>query len=211
MGEDGFLQAILHDPRDDTLLLVYADWLEEQGDTIAAAKAEFLRVNVEYASRPKKKGRRSGMRKRLQQLAATLDTAWLAVVSRVPIESCQGKRAKAESRRSYVVTFEHRCDRRWEDLRPTDNGAVRFCDTCQHNVHYCDTIIEARKQAWARHCIAVDLGVIRRAEDLEPARHWLGRPSPETVRHERERMLPDPVSAERERQKKNMRGEGTKG
>jgi uncharacterized protein (TIGR02996 family) len=210
MREEGFLQAILDDPKAPATLLVYADWLEEQGDAVSTAKAEFLRLSVAPTSGPQTKKRKKARRKRLQQLAATLDTDWLAVVSRLPIESCQGKQARAESG-SRRLTFNYRCDRRWEDLRATDDRAVRFCDACQRNVHYCDTILAARKHASASHCIAVDLGVIRRDGDLEPQRMWLGRPSPETLRQEAERTKPDAVSAERERKKRSAPGEGAKG
>jgi uncharacterized protein (TIGR02996 family) len=44
------LGAILASPNDDTPRLVYADWLEEQGD---AARAEFIRVQCEKARLPK--------------------------------------------------------------------------------------------------------------------------------------------------------------
>jgi uncharacterized protein (TIGR02996 family) len=211
MSEEGFLQAILDDPKGPVTPLIYADWLEEQGDAVSTAKAEFLRLTVERASGPTKKGRRRARKKRLQALAATLDTDWLVVVSRLPIENCQGKRARAAPRRFSLPTFDYRCDRRWEDLRATDDRAVRFCDACQHNVHYCDTIMAARKHASAGHCIAVDLGVIRREDDLAPARYggrlMLGRVSAETVRQEMmERREPDPVSAERERKKQRTAG-----
>lgn len=43
---DLLLQAIIADPADDTARLVYADWLQEQGDE---ARAEFVRVQVEEA------------------------------------------------------------------------------------------------------------------------------------------------------------------
>src|SRR5215216_2397351 len=39
----GFLRAIIDDPDDDTHGLVYADWLEEQGD---AARADYLTPNT---------------------------------------------------------------------------------------------------------------------------------------------------------------------
>jgi uncharacterized protein (TIGR02996 family) len=212
MQEGGFLRSILDNPKDDALLLVYADWLEEQSNAVAASKAEFLRLTVELASQPEVAESQRGQRsQRLQHLAADLDTAWLAVVSRLPIESCQGKRAEVESRPSYVITFSYLCDLRWEDVQVTDDRAIRYCDTCQHNVHYCDTITEAREHAQKGHCIAVDLGVIRRADDLEPERLWLGRPSAETLRAEKERMKPDAVSAERERKKRDSRGGRTKG
>src|SRR6516225_1249135 len=38
--EDGFIQAILGDPDDDTPRLVFADWLEKRGEP----RAEFIRV-----------------------------------------------------------------------------------------------------------------------------------------------------------------------
>ena len=43
-----FLRAICDDPADDTARLVFADWLEEHGE---AARAEFIRVEVQIANR----------------------------------------------------------------------------------------------------------------------------------------------------------------
>jgi uncharacterized protein (TIGR02996 family) len=42
-----FLRAILEHPDDDGPRLVYADWLDKQGDT---ARAEFIRVQCRLAS-----------------------------------------------------------------------------------------------------------------------------------------------------------------
>jgi uncharacterized protein (TIGR02996 family) len=208
MSEDGFLRAIHDNPKDDATRLVYADWLDEQGDAVSAAKAEFLRATAELAASTKPKGWKKAKRKRLQELAAGLDTDWLAVVSRLRVENCAGKRAEGEEIRPgpRLIQFEFLCDRRWEELRPTEGRAVRFCDACRHYVHYCDTITEARRHAQDGHCIAVDLGVIRRERDLEPMRMWLGRPSAEDLRKDRELAEPDPVSAERERRKRERRG-----
>ncbi|MCI0457354.1 MAG: TIGR02996 domain-containing protein [Gemmataceae bacterium] len=202
MTDDGFLRAILAQPSDDAPRLVYADWLEEQGDPVSTAKAEFLRVTVQLASATGKKGRKKAWKKRLQELAAGLNTDWLAVVSHLPIEMCHGKRAKAESRSSYPIRFDYVCNRGWEDLQATDDRTVRFCDGCRQNVHYCDTIMKAREHAQERHCIAVDLGVIRREDDLIPPRLMMGRVSVDMIQREKERMKPDPVSAARERQKR---------
>ncbi|MBY0230983.1 MAG: TIGR02996 domain-containing protein, partial [Gemmataceae bacterium] len=41
MTHDAFLEAILADPHDDAHRLVYADWLEENGDE---ARARFIRL-----------------------------------------------------------------------------------------------------------------------------------------------------------------------
>jgi uncharacterized protein (TIGR02996 family) len=209
LTEDVFLAKLLETPTDDTTRLVYADWLDEQGDPESAAKAEFLRLTVQLPSSKLRKGQKKALRKQLQQRAAPLDTDWLAVVSRLPIERCYRKRTEGEEIRlgfAGGVTFDFLCDRRWEELNPTDDRAVRFCDTCQQHVHYCDTIMEARRHAWDGHCIAVDLGVIRRERDLEPQRlpalGMLDMPEPSNYRREQERLEPDAVSAERERRKR---------
>ena len=201
MEETGFVRAIQAEPSNDTARLVYADWLEERGDPTATAKAEFLRATVALTEPGRRKGQRQRLEQRLQQLAADLDTAWLGVVSQLRIENCQGKQAKANSQRSMLISFNYLCDRRWQDMQPTEQLAVRYCDSCRESVHYCDTIMAARQHAGEGHCIAVDLGVIRRKDDLEPPRMWLGRPSAATIRQEHERNEPDPVSAERERRK----------
>ncbi len=200
-----FLKQLGADPSDDTTRLVYADWLDEQGDSESAAKAQFLRLTAELA-RTKGRRNRKKRKKRMQQLAAGLDTDWLAVVSRLAVELCAAKRKEAERGWELVVEFRYLCDRRWEDLRPTDDNAVRSCDSCGENVHYCDTITQAREHAWAGHCIAVDLGVIRRKNDLEPQHLYLGMPSLEMLREQEERMQPDEVSAERERRKREKEG-----
>ena len=203
-SDEIFLAKLAEEPADDTTRLVYADWLDERGDPHSSAKAEFLRLTVQIASTKGRKGWKKARRKRLQELAAALEADWLAVVSRLPIENCLGKRRSGEEARPggmRRVAFEFLCDRRWEDLRPTGDRAVRSCDACQQNVHYCDTITEAREHAWEGHCIAVDLGVIRRERDLEPPLMLLGRPSASFMRREEERMQPDPVSAQREQRK----------
>ena len=48
-AEDGFLIAIRGAPADDNTRLVYADWLEEQGDPESLAKAAYLRADCRYA------------------------------------------------------------------------------------------------------------------------------------------------------------------
>jgi uncharacterized protein (TIGR02996 family) len=203
-----FLSRLLENPADDVTRLVYSDWLDEQGDTVSLSKSEFLRVTVELVTGSGKKGWRKALRKRLQQLAAPLDTDWLAVVSRLAIENCHKKSIDGDTTVARTVPFEFLCSRRWEDLTPTDDHTVRSCDSCKQNVHYCDTITEARDHAAHGHCIAVDLGVIRREGDLAPRAMWLGRPSVESLRREEERMKPDAVSAEREQRKRNDAAEG---
>jgi uncharacterized protein (TIGR02996 family) len=78
--EDAFLQAIIADPDKDALRLIYADWLEEQGD---AARAEFIRVQVEKAQLPATDPRQTTLRARQGQLWADHATAWYGRLPRL--------------------------------------------------------------------------------------------------------------------------------
>lgn len=46
MSNEAFLRGILENPLDDTVRLVYADYLEEHGGD---ERAEFIRVQCEYS------------------------------------------------------------------------------------------------------------------------------------------------------------------
>jgi uncharacterized protein (TIGR02996 family) len=65
--ETAFLSAILENPKDNTALLVYADWLEERGD----ARSAYLREQVEFC-----KSRTEESRQRLIQHYPHQHLAW---------------------------------------------------------------------------------------------------------------------------------------
>lgn len=153
--EAAFLNAILANPEDDAPRLVYADWLEERGDDLAARKAEFLRTTCRLLTVPAGP-RRLPLTTQLRQQATSLDPEWLAVVSKLEVEAC-------------VSAFEVPCPKQWENLRRTGNPKVRWCETCDKSVHFCDSIDAARGLARQGRCVAVNLTVIRQAGDL--ARH----------------------------------------
>jgi hypothetical protein len=104
---------------------------------------------------------------RLQDLAATLDPTWLAVVSDTEVEGC------GKSTTEGWLRFDFVCDKTWADLKPTDERSIRHCETCSKNVFYCDNLAGARQHAHENHCVAVDLGIIRRDGDLEPPENSL--------------------------------------
>ena len=186
-----FLRAILADPADDTPRLVYADWLDEQVDPVAPAMAEFLRLT---AAPPTPDGDR-----RLQELAAGLEPDWLAVVSRLAVENCRGKRQELlTDRRPLDLRFEFVCDQRWDGMRPTPDRAVRFCDRCREPVHYCESITVARSFARRGRCVSVDLAVPRTPGDISLMSFLraAGRLSPDDPSDG-----PDRVSAERDRRR----------
>jgi hypothetical protein len=128
---------------------------------------------------------------RLRELAAALDPNWLAVVSDPGIEGC-GKCGTGIWR----PRFEFICDQSWADMEPTGVDNVRRCETCRKNVYFCDNLADAREHSQQGHCIAVDLGIIRRDGDLIPPTSFVGRPSQETIRRTYEENL-DPVSQTR--------------
>src|SRR5262245_34845244 len=46
---DALLAAIRANPEDDTPRLMFADWLDEQGDAASVTRAEFIRLQCELA------------------------------------------------------------------------------------------------------------------------------------------------------------------
>lgn len=75
MDEDfAFLRAVLNQPQDDTLRLVYADWLQEHGDP----RAQYLRLEVQWYRSGKRSGKRSAtLEKRMKKLAPKLNPRWV--------------------------------------------------------------------------------------------------------------------------------------
>src|SRR5262249_8885478 len=71
-------ETIRQNPEDDAPRLVYADWLEEQGDI----RAEFLRLEVKR-SHSKRAKVSAPICRRLEELQAEIDPNWLAWVERV--------------------------------------------------------------------------------------------------------------------------------
>lgn len=53
------------------------------------------------------------------------------------------------------VQFRFQCPKLWENLKRTDKPAIRFCDTCQKDVHLCRSMEEVSRHAQAGNCIAI--------------------------------------------------------
>ncbi|MCE9568269.1 MAG: TIGR02996 domain-containing protein [Planctomycetes bacterium] len=155
--ETAFLSAIRQNPADETARLVYADWLDEQGDPASIAKAEFIRLELQMAPAPTQSLNRIRWLNKLQKLAVNLDSQWLAIVSHPKLEACR-------------VSFQFACPNQWEKLTPTGDEKARFCESCKKSVHYCDTLDEAREHTAQGDCVAVTLALIRRPFDTQPPR-----------------------------------------
>jgi uncharacterized protein (TIGR02996 family) len=70
-----FLSAIVADIEDDAPRLIYADWLDEQGD---CDRSEFIRVQVDRARRPAWDAAQVRLRLREQELLKQNGEKWLA-------------------------------------------------------------------------------------------------------------------------------------
>src|SRR5262249_44531588 len=76
----GFLAEILERPEDDAPRLVYADWLEDNGDP---DRAEFIRAQCERARLPAGDQRHAALLRREEVLLRRNRKAWLAELPRL--------------------------------------------------------------------------------------------------------------------------------
>jgi uncharacterized protein (TIGR02996 family) len=77
MSHAAFWKAICAEPDDDTPRLVFADWLDEQGDPASEARAEFIRAQVERAGLEPWADRALELRFRERQLLREHRDGWL--------------------------------------------------------------------------------------------------------------------------------------
>src|SRR5262245_52917155 len=71
---EAFLRAICKNPDDDTPRLVFADWLQENGEE---ERAEFIRVQCEAARLAAGDGRLAGLVRRAAELQQQFGKKWL--------------------------------------------------------------------------------------------------------------------------------------
>ena len=69
---DPFIAAILESPDDDSIRLIYADWLDERGDP----RGEFIRVQCELARLIGNTGHRQGLESRERELLKSFRKEW---------------------------------------------------------------------------------------------------------------------------------------
>lgn len=134
---------------DEPSRAIYADWLEERGEH---ARAGYLRMELVTAKLALTDPRFEGCTRQLRELAQHIDPDWRARVARPVIERCP--------------QFAFRCPQRWDALALTDREDIRRCGSCAKDVHYFETVDDAREAARAGHCVAIDLGSERWEDDL---------------------------------------------
>src|SRR5262249_48629601 len=87
-----FLQTIIEAPEDDTPRLVFADWLDDEGD---AKRAEFIRTQIALERLPAADARRPELARREKELLNTHGWGWAEEVGCV-IEEWQFRRGFIE-------------------------------------------------------------------------------------------------------------------
>jgi uncharacterized protein (TIGR02996 family) len=73
--EDAFIQAIIDNPEDDATRLIFADWLEENGQP---ERAGFIRYQIEHTQPPTFHSRRPKMEKREAAILRKWGRRWFA-------------------------------------------------------------------------------------------------------------------------------------
>jgi uncharacterized protein (TIGR02996 family) len=76
--EKGLLQTIIDTPHDDAPRLVYADWLDDHGQS---ERAEFIRVQIELERLPGGDPRRPALEKRERQILRAHGKKWQQEIS----------------------------------------------------------------------------------------------------------------------------------
>src|SRR5262245_7236808 len=72
-AEQGFLESITTNPEDDTPRLVYADWLDDQGQS---ERAEFIRLQIQLARMSEDDPQRPNLVDREQELFQRHRVEW---------------------------------------------------------------------------------------------------------------------------------------
>jgi uncharacterized protein (TIGR02996 family) len=130
--DDAFLQAICEEPDDDTPRLIYADWLEEQGD---ADRAEFIRVQVQLARLPPADERRRALKVRERGLLKEHETTWAGPL-RGRVESWKFRRGFIEQITTGATKFLTKTERLFR-LAPIRQVRLRRATWCLHRLAAC--------------------------------------------------------------------------
>jgi uncharacterized protein (TIGR02996 family) len=78
-----FLEDILRNPDDDTPRLIFADWLEDQGDSESIARSELIRIQCKLAQSGNSIAERAGLQARQDVLLQQHGARWAGAVHRL--------------------------------------------------------------------------------------------------------------------------------
>jgi uncharacterized protein (TIGR02996 family) len=101
---DAFLQDILAHPDDDAPRLIFADWLEEQGDANNVARAEFIRIQCTVATGNLAQQRRGELERRERQILDEWGKEWVRPIRRL-VQSWEFHRGFVENVAMWAQAF----------------------------------------------------------------------------------------------------------
>ena len=153
MDEASFHRAILDDPDDDALRLVYADWLEENG---RSARAAWLRASCELAHLPDDDAQRDSLLLNIRDLFEQCKPSWWATITNVNQKNDRGmfRFIVGESRSSRGPTPINRLGKvPWLTEAAAEGWLERI------DVMWCDTELAGVLAGWKGAVTAIPLFV----------------------------------------------------
>ncbi len=220
-SEYDYMKAIAKNPSNQGLYDEYKKYLKEETAKRREAKDHYNAVILPeyYRKLAFLEAQDEENYEKMQKIASECNPNWLAIVSRPEIVNCKRQDPEEDARvekwfnwaksshkeesakewqenhPSFRMDFV--CHKKWNEMKPTENSKVRFCEDCEKNVYFCDNIVEARELGEQGCCIGIDVGVKRKEDDLDGELAIFGRPSAETIEENKTKPLPDRISAKR--------------
>lgn len=169
--ELAFLNGMYEQPDNEFLPLVYADWLDDQGDE----RGTIVRKRHESG---KTFRRRRGRDSRVNELLREIET-WLEQTPHHWHRTWHGDLLSIEERWAKVLNcgapfvaqeltparrFAHTCENSWRSMVECGSDETRHCTNCNQQVHYCSSKDVADGLVRAGYCIAVPVEVLEQAD-----------------------------------------------
>ncbi len=140
--EKAFLSGILENPLDNAIRLIYSDWLEEHDRPI---QADYLRVECQMSAFQPEDIRYKLKRAYLITIGKSLDSEWVALISRVKIDNCPSHQNPNSN-----------CPNQWEALKITECERIRECEQCRRRVYFCSEVLEVDRLRRQGEVIVID-------------------------------------------------------
>lgn len=155
--EHGFLTELRAAPDSAPARSVYADWLEQRGQT---ARAEYLRSQLAAAAaKTPTEPAFLNAASRIRQLSRQVGDEWRADVGMVFVEHCpvSPNTPTYPSFDDGELGLELVCPMQWEKLSPTARDGVRACGVCNKEVTFCTSYRDVVSLVHSGKCVAVEL------------------------------------------------------
>lgn len=131
-----FIAEIHAQSHDETPRLIYADWLEENGDP----RAEYLRLECELIGLEPGDVLYEELHPRFVKLRREMPEDWLGEIGRSRVMNCG----------------ESQCPKLWKRMDATSIGTIKICRTCRQPIQYYASVAAAAVNALRDQRVAID-------------------------------------------------------